>query len=109
MSPVQTPTLIPERSREQRMIALAKANYHRGYRANLKRELQAGRMTFDQVLRNPTEEVMAMKVVDVMLHMPKYGRVKVNKILGKCQVSPSKTIGGLTDRQRYELITLVRR
>jgi hypothetical protein len=40
--------------------------------------------------------------------VPKYGRVKVNKLLTQCKVSPSKTIGGLSQRQRSELVTLLR-
>ena len=39
----------------------------------------------------------------MMLAVPKYGRVKVNKILAHCRIAPSKTIGGLSDRQRSEL------
>jgi ribosomal protein S13 len=35
--------------------------------------------------------------------LPKYGRVKATKILQSCQVSPSKTFGDLTERQRAEL------
>ena len=45
----------------------------------------------------------------MMLAVPKYGRVKVNRILNQCRVSPSKTIGGLSVRQRSELVTLLRR
>ena len=32
----------------------------------------------------------------MLLAVPKYGRVKVNKILQQCRISPSKTIGGLS-------------
>jgi hypothetical protein len=48
-------------------------------------------------------------VFDLLLSVPKYGRVKVNKILSTCRVSPSKTIGGLSQRQRTELVALMRR
>jgi hypothetical protein len=41
--------------------------------------------------------------------VPKYGRVKVNKILSQCRISPSKTIGGLSHRQRAELVEFMRR
>ncbi len=46
---------------------------------------------------------------DLLLAVPKYGRVKVNKILSQCRISPSKTLGGLSERQRGELVTLMRR
>ena len=45
----------------------------------------------------------------MLLAVPKYGRVKVNKILVHCRISPSKTIGGLSERQRSELVSLLRR
>ena len=46
---------------------------------------------------------------DLLLAVPKYGRVKVNKILAQCRISPSKTLGGLSERQRAELVALMRR
>ena len=45
----------------------------------------------------------------MILAVPKYGRVKANKILNQCRISPSKTIGGLSERQRTELVQLLRR
>ena len=39
----------------------------------------------------------------------KYGRVKTNRILNQCRISPSKTIGGLSGRQRAELVNQLRR
>ena len=35
---------------------------------------------------------------------PKCGRVKSAKIMEMCRVSQSKTVGGLSDRQRRELL-----
>jgi hypothetical protein len=49
------------------------------------------------------------KVFDLLLAVPKYGRVKVNKILTQCKISPSKTVGGLSERQRRELVDFMRR
>ena len=45
----------------------------------------------------------------MILAVPKYGRVKANKILTQCRISPSKTIGGLSQRQRGELVSQLRR
>ena len=42
----------------------------------------------------------------MLLAVPKYGRVKVDKILRQCKISPSKTVGGLSERQRNELVGL---
>jgi hypothetical protein len=38
-----------------------------------------------------------------VLALPKVGRVKATKILQSCRVSPNKTFGGLSERQRAEL------
>ncbi|HUB36153.1 MAG TPA: integration host factor, actinobacterial type [Solirubrobacteraceae bacterium] len=99
----------PERSLNQRMDALARANAIRTKRARLKRELKAGRYSIHKLLLEPPEYIETAKVFDMLLAVPKYGRVKVNKILANCRISPSKTIGGLSDRQRSELVSLLRR
>jgi hypothetical protein len=99
----------PERSLNQRMDALARANRIRTERARLKRELKAGRISIHTLLFEPPEYVETAKVFDMLLAVPKYGRVKVNKILATCRISPSKTIGGLSERQRSELVVLLRR
>ncbi len=99
----------PERSLNQRMDALARANLIRTERARLKRELKAGRYHDPHAAAKPPEYIETAKVFDMMLAVPKYGRVKVNKILAHCRVAPSKTIGGLSDRQRSELVSLLRR
>jgi S13-like H2TH domain len=99
----------PERSLNQRMDALARANLIRTERARLKRDLKAGRLSIHTLLLAPPEYIETAKVVDLLLAVPKYGRVKVNKILVHCRIAPSKTIGGLSQRQRSELISLMRR
>jgi hypothetical protein len=99
----------PERSLVQRMDALQRANEIRTRRAQLKRDLKAGRQSIHQLLLDPPEWTETAKVFDMLLAVPKYGRVKANKILNVCRISPSKTIGGLSQRQRTELVALLRR
>jgi hypothetical protein len=103
------PMAAPERSLNQRMDALSKANEIRSARAQLKRDLKAGRVSIHTLLQDPPEYLETAKVFDMMLAVPKYGRVKVNKILQTCRISPSKTIGGLSGRQREELVGLLLR
>ncbi len=91
------------------MRALARANEIRTARAKLKRDLKAGRVGVEQLLLDPPEYLLSAKTIDMLLAVPKYGRVKANKILNHCRISPSKTIGGLSQRQRAELVTLLRR
>jgi hypothetical protein len=91
------------------MEALQRANDIRSRRAQLKRDLKAGRASIHQLLLEPPAYLETAKVFDMLLAVPKYGRVKVNKILQQCRISPSKTIGGLSERQRSELVGMLRR
>jgi len=100
---------VPERTHDQRMRALERANDIRTRRAQLKRDLKAGKTKVETLLMDPPEWVETAKVFDMILAVPKYGRVKANKILGQCRISPSKTIGGLSQRQRAELVQMLRR
>jgi S13-like protein len=102
-------TAAPERSLVQRMDALQRANEIRTKRAQLKRDLKAGRHSIHSLLLEPPGYVGTAKVVDMLLAVPKYGRVKVDKILRQCKISPSKTVGGLSERQRNELVSMLRR
>ena len=91
------------------MEALQRANEIRTKRAALKRDLKAGRASIHSLLLEPPEYIETAKVFDMLLAVPKYGRVKVNKVLQLCRISPSKTIGGLSQRQRAELVSMLRR
>jgi hypothetical protein len=99
----------PERSLLQRMDALQRANEIRTRRAQLKKDLKAARVSIHTLLMTPPEYIETAKVFDMLLAVPKYGRVKANKVLQQCRISPSKTIGGLSERQRTELVSLLRR
>ena len=91
------------------MKALNRANEIRTKRAQLKRDLKAGKMKVEKLLLDPPDWVLSAKAFDMILAVPKYGRVKANKILNVCRISPSKTIGGLSERQRAELVGMLRR
>lgn len=96
-------TLTPDRSVEQRLEGLRKANRVRSQRAGLKRDLKAGRKTLASVLLDPPEFAGSMKVFELILAAPRVGEVKANKAFGQARVSLSKTLGGLTERQRGDL------
>jgi hypothetical protein len=107
--PKTSPGAAPERSLAQRLDALKRANDIRTRRARLKRELKAGRVQIQAILLDPPDYVQTAKVFDLLLAVPKYGRVKANRILTQCRISPSKTLGGLSERQRGELVSHLRR
>jgi len=99
----------PTRSASQRQSALARANAIRVKRAGLKRDLKAGDRRLADILQRPAEWVLTAKVHDLLLCVPGVGAVKAAKMLQQCRVSGSKTVGGLSDRQRSELVALLRK
>jgi hypothetical protein len=76
----------PARSLNQRMEALQRANQVRSKRAALKADLKRGKASIVTVLGDPPEFLASAKIMEM------------------CRVSQSKTVGGLSDRQRRELL-----
>jgi hypothetical protein len=109
MVSTKTQAHAPVRSLDQRMDALKRANDVRVRRAQLKKDLKDGKVRIEQILGDPPEYVSTAKVVDILMAVPKFGRVKAGRFLTTCRISQSKTVGGLSDRQRAELIGLFNR
>ena len=105
MVPPKTQAQAPVRSLDQRMEALKRANEIRVRRAQLKKDLKSGTQ-IEEILRDPPEYVATAKVFDILMAVPKFGRVKAARFLNQCRISQSKTVGGLSERQRHELIDL---
>ena len=99
---------VPGRSREQRLRALQRANEIRSARAKLKQDLASGKLDLAGIVADPPEWVMSARVRDLWLALPRIGPVKAGRILAQCGIAHSKTLGGLTDRQRAELIDFFR-
>jgi S13-like H2TH domain len=51
---------------------------------------------------------MTAKVFDLLVAVPTWGRIRANRLLNQARISPSKTVGGLSERQRRELLSLFR-
>src|SRR4249919_2989519 len=96
----------PIRSLDQRMEALKRANDIRVRRAKLKKDLKDGRVRIEAIVLNPPDYVSTAKVFDILMAVPKLGRVKAARMLNQCRISQSKTVGGLSERQRAELVSL---
>jgi len=109
MVPSKTQAQAPLRSLDQRMEALKRANDIRVRRAQLKKDLKDGRVRVEEVLSRPPDYVETAKVFDILMAVPKFGRVKAARFLNQCRISQSKTVGGLSERQRTELIGLFSR
>jgi hypothetical protein len=100
-------SVAPERSLEQRRLALLRANVIRSARAEWKRQAHRGEVSVRDMLLEPGELFESMKIIDLLLARPKVGRVKATTMLRIAATSPTKTLGGLTVRQRGELARLL--
>jgi hypothetical protein len=109
MQATKTQVQAPVRSLDQRMEALKRANEIRVRRAQLKKDLKSGRARIEAILSQPPAYVETAKVFDMLMAVPKFGRVKAARFLNQCRISQSKTVGGLSERQRAELVGLLRR
>lgn len=94
----------PPRSNEQRLAALAHANDIRRARSRLKHSIRSGDRAFAVLLiRDPTPAVHTMRVLDLLDAIKGIGPMRVQIIMRRCLVSPCKTLGGLSQRQRDAL------
>jgi len=91
----------------QRMDALKRANQIRTDRADLKKALARGRARIADVLQDPPECVLTAKVNELLLALPRYGRVRVNKALAQARVSGTARIEDLDAAQRTALARAV--
>src|SRR6266702_7669525 len=94
--PVVSRRPAPGRSPEQRLRALAKANEVRLARAQLKRELAAGRIELAQVLADPPPCAQTAKVRELLLVVPRIGPARADRLLAHRRIAHTKTVGGLS-------------
>jgi hypothetical protein len=87
----------------KRLAALKRANDVREERAKLKRALRSGEASVAELVISPPEFLLSARLSQVLLAVPGYGQVRVNRLLKRCRISTLKTIGGLSQRQREEL------
>ncbi|MHB1950216.1 MAG: integration host factor, actinobacterial type [Acidiferrobacteraceae bacterium] len=97
----------PDRSVEQRMAALRRANAVRSARKGMKADLKSGRLAVALLTGMPPSYVLSMKVWDLLTAAPNIGPVKARTLLRRAEIAPSKTVGGLSRRQRDELVGLL--
>jgi S13-like protein len=95
---------VSTRSLERRVIALSQANHVRSARAKLKQDLRAGKVRLEQILATPADYLASAELFDLLVAVPKIGPVKASRLLTVARISPSKTVGDLSERQRAHLI-----
>ena len=96
-----------ERTMEQRLLALGRANEIRLGRAKVRREIGTRRLSAADVLMDSPECVLSMSIFDLLMAQPRWGRTRSLKVLAVARISESKQVGSLTERQRGELRRLL--
>jgi hypothetical protein len=91
----------------QHMKALELANQVRLARATLKRRVGAGELTAAEVVVTCPWEVDSMLIMDLLMSQRRWGRTRCRKFLTSIQMSETKSIGSLTERQRRTLAALL--
>ena len=99
----------PRRSLEQRLQALAYANSVRQARAHLKQQLSNGSADISELLASPPHVARSAMVSELLRAVPKLGPARVAHLVHSCRISKTKTVAGLSERQRAELIARTRR
>jgi hypothetical protein len=59
------------------------------------------------VLCDPPACAQTAMLRDLLLALPKVGPARVDRALARCKVTDTKTVAGLSDRQRTALIQLL--
>lgn len=96
------PTLTPE----QRQAALAKAAIARRVRAEVKEKLKMGSLSLPELFeQGAQDDILAkLKVVSVLESMPGVGKVRARRIMADLEISESRRLRGLGNKQRSALL-----
>ncbi len=96
----------PQLTPEQRQAALEKAAAARRERAEIKEKLKMGGLTLSELfaMADGSDVVAKMKTIAVLESLPGVGKVKARKLLERFDISESRRIRGLGDKQRAALL-----
>lgn len=95
---------VPQLNAEQRAAALAKASATRHARAEICRDVKAGRRSVIDVLNSNDELILKMRVRSLLKSVPGYGRIKTDRLMAEIGITETRRIGGLGRRQKEALI-----
>jgi hypothetical protein len=96
----QTATISPE---PQRKAALERANQIRLARAQLKRQIAGGDVSAAHIILDSPTEASSWAVWDLLISQHRWGTTKCRKFLSTNNISETKQLGQLTERQRRVL------
>ena len=96
----ETATMTPA---PQRLRALERANAVRLARAELKRRIAEGESSAADVILEPPDEALSWAIGELLMSQRRWGSTKCRKFLSRHNLTETKTLGALTDRQRRML------
>jgi hypothetical protein len=94
--------------RPLRLAALQLANDARSGRAELKRQIAAGTIQVADVLGDPPPDAAGISVAALLLSQRGWGRIKSRRFLSSNDVSETRKVGELSQRQREVLAAELR-
>lgn len=100
---------LPQLTDEQRKEALEKAAKVRAERAQLKKDLASGKVSFKQVLKKSDkgDEIVAKtKIKDIIKSMPGIGKVRTQDIMESIGINENRRVSGLGVCQREMLLDI---
>ena len=107
MNPTPPENPLPSRLDRQRKEALTRANEVRSARCQLKEQLKRGEVSLAPLISDYPGYLATARIADLLEALPGCGPLKTGKLLSRCGISPSKTMAGLTPRQRRALLEVL--
>ena len=90
-------------SEPQRLRALERANEIRLARAAIKRRIALGEVSAAEVLLECPDAATSWPVGELLMSQHRWGTTRCRKFLSRNQITETKSVGSLTDRQRRVL------
>jgi hypothetical protein len=95
---MQTATMTAEPP--QRLRALEQANRVRLARAELKRRIADGEVSAAEVILDSPWEAESWSVAELLVSQRRWGTIRTRKLLASLQISETRPMSALTERQR---------
>lgn len=100
-------SLATEGAPPQHLQALEHANRVRLARAELKRQVAAGKVMVAEVVIESPWQARSMEVSELLMSQKRWGRERCRRLLLSIGIPENKQLGKLTDRQRLALAAVL--
>lgn len=95
---------VPELTIEQRRENLALAMDARRGRAELKRDMKAGKVTLGDALED--DRAQRLRVRQLLMSLPGIGSARADAIMREARIGEGRRVSGLGSRQRERILEL---